>query len=195
VNRLEQARTALAHLNRAVQGAQPLIDKLRHNLLLADSGAFLVDNILGQQFIGSVDRTARRVYDRIGIATDVPLTLTSRAGSIPITLANSSGYTVTVVLQFITDRRLEFSGGPSRTIVLPPSDRTLLVGVRSLANGRIPIRVRLLTPGRFSPEVITERGLVVRSTAYNRLALFVTIGAALFLLAWWGRRFLPRRRT
>jgi hypothetical protein len=195
VNRLEQARTALAHLSRAVQGAQPLIDKLRHNLLLADSGAFLVDNTLGQQFIGSVDRTARRVYDRIGIATDVPLTLTSRAGSIPITLANSSGYTVTVVLQFITDRRLEFSGGPSRTIVLPPSDRTLLVGVRSLANGRIPIRVRLLTPGRFSPEVIAERGLVVRSTAYNRLALFVTIGAALFLLAWWGRRFLPRRRT
>jgi hypothetical protein len=71
----------------------------------------------------------------------------------------------------------------------------LLVGVRSLANGRIPIRVRLLTPGRFSPEVIAERGLVVRSTAYNRLALFVTIGAALFLVAWWGRRFLPRRRT
>jgi uncharacterized protein DUF6049 len=195
LDRLERARTSLAHFGQAVQGAQPVIDRLRHNLLLAVSGAFVADAAGGQQFIGSVDRTSRRVYHRIGISTTVPVTLTSRAGSIPVTLANASGYTVNVVLQFVTDRRLEFSGGTSRRVVLPPRDRTLTVGVRSLANGRIPIRVRLLTPGQFFPEVISERTLVVRSTAYNRLALFVTIGAALFLLAWWGRRFLPRRRA
>jgi uncharacterized protein DUF6049 len=195
VNRLEQAKSSLVHFSLTIQGADPLLDRLRHNLLLADSGAFLSDNLSGQQFIGSVDRTARRIYDRIGITTNVPLTLTSQAGSIPITLVNASDYTVTVVLQFISDRRLEFAGGPSRTIVLPPRDRTLTIGVRSLATGRIPIRVRLLTPGQQFPEVIAERPLVVRSTAYNRLALFVTIGAALFLLAWWGRRFLPRRRA
>jgi hypothetical protein len=34
--------------------------------------------------------------------------------------------------------------------------------------------------------------MIVRSTAFNRVALFVTAGALLFLLAWWGRRFLPR---
>jgi hypothetical protein len=141
-----------------------------------------------------VDSTARRVYDRLGIGTSV-VTLTSRAGFIPVTLENASGYTVTVVLQFISDRRLEFAGGASRVVELPPNDKTLTIGVKSLANGRIPIRVRLVTPGASFPEVIVERGLVVRSTAYNRLALFVTIGAALFLLAWWGRRFLPRRRT
>lgn len=194
VDRLQRAKSSLAHFSRTVQGADPLIEQLRRNLLLAGSGAFLADTVSGQQFIGSVDRTARRVYERIGIGTDV-VTLTSRAGFIPVTLENTSSYTVTVVLQFISDRRLEFAGGPSRTIVLPPRDRTLTIGVKSLANGRIPIRVRLLTPGQPLPEVIAERALVVRSTAYNRLALFVTIGAALFLLAWWGRRFLPRRRA
>jgi hypothetical protein len=194
LTRLEQAKTSLAHFSLAIHGADPLVEHLRRNLLLAGSGAFLADPAAGQQFIGSVDRTARRVYDRIGIGTSV-VTLTSRAGFIPVTLENGSGYTATVVLQFMSDRRLEFSGGASRTVPLPPGDRTLTVGVKSLANGRIPIRVRLVTPGEFLPEVITERGLVVRSTAYNRLALFVTIGAALFLLAWWGRRFLPRRRT
>jgi hypothetical protein len=194
LDRLERAKTSLAHFSLAIHGADPLIERLRRNLLLASSGAFLTDPVPGQQFIASVDRTARQVYDRIGIGTSV-VTLTSRAGFIPVTLQNASGYTATVVLQFISDRRLEFSGGRSRTVQLPPSDRTLTVGVRSLANGRIPIRVRLVTPGEFLPEVIAERGLVVRSTAYNRLALFVTIGAALFLLAWWGRRFLPRRRT
>ncbi|HEY3210503.1 MAG TPA: DUF6049 family protein [Actinomycetota bacterium] len=194
VDRLERAKISLAHFNKAIHGGEPLIERLRHNLLLADSGAFLADSTLGQQFIGSVDSTARRVYDRLGIGTSV-VTLTSRAGFIPVTLENASGYTVTVVLQFISDRRLEFAGGASRVVELPPNDKTLTIGVKSLANGRIPIRVRLVTPGASFPEVIVERGLVVRSTAYNRLALFVTIGAALFLLAWWGRRFLPRRRT
>jgi hypothetical protein len=195
LNRLERAKSSLAHFSQAVHGAQPVIGRLRHNLLLADGGAFVADTAAGQDFIASVERTARRIYDRVGISTTTPVTLTSRAGSIPVTLENTSGYTVNVVLQFVTDRRLEFSGGTSRSIVLPPRDRTLAVGVRSLANGRIPIRVRLLTPGQFFPEVIAERTLVVRSTAYNRFALFVTIGAALFLLAWWGRRFLPRRRA
>ena len=194
VSRLEQAKTSLAHFSKTIHGAKPLIERLRQNLLLADSGTFLADAATGQQFIGSVDRTARRVYDRIGISTSV-VTLTSRAGFVPITLENASGYTATVVLQFVTDRRLEFSGGASRTLELPPSEKTLTIGVKSLANGRIPIKVRLVTPGEFFPEVIVERGLVVRSTAYNRVALFVTIGAAMFLLAWWGRRFLPRRRT
>ncbi len=194
VTRLEQAKTTLAHFSKAIHGAKPLIERLRQNLLLSESGAFLADAAAGQLFIGSVDRTARRVYDRIGISSSV-VTLTSRAGFIPLTLQNASGYTATVVLQFISDRRLEFSGGASRTIELPPHERTLTIGVKSLANGRIPIKVRLVTPGEFFPEVIVERALVVRSTAYNRVALFVTIGAALFLLAWWGRRFLPRRRT
>jgi hypothetical protein len=194
VERLERAKSALAHFSKVIHGAAPLIDRLRQNLLLANSGAFLTDAAAGQQFIGTVDTSARQVYRRIGIATSV-VTLTSRAGFIPLTLENGSGYTVSVVLQFISDRRLEFSGGATRPITLQPRDRTITVGVTSLANGRIPIRVRLVTPGQFLPEVIAERSVVVRSTAYNRVALFVTIGAALFLLAWWGRRFLPRRRT
>lgn len=194
VSRLDRAKSSLANLSHTVQGAEPLIDQLRHNLLLASSGAFLADASSGQEFIASVDRAARGVYDRIGIVTDV-VTLVSRTGLMPITLENGSRYTVRVVLQFVADRRLEFPAGPSRTVLLPPRQRTLTIGVRSLANGRIPIRVRLLTPDRSFPEIVAERALVVRSTAYNRLALFVTIGAALFLLAWWGRRFLPRRRA
>lgn len=193
VSRLERARFSLASFSNTVQGAEPLIDELRHNLLLANSGAFLADASSGQEFIASVERAARGVYNRIGVVTDV-VTLVSRTGLMPITLENGSPYTVKVVLQFVADRRLEFPAGPSRTILLPPTQRTLTIAVRSLATGRIPIRVRLMTPDRSLPEIVAERAVVVRSTAYNRLALFVTIGAALFLLAWWGRRFLPRRR-
>jgi hypothetical protein len=33
----------------------------------------------------------------------------------------------------------------------------------------------------------------VRSTAFSRVALIVTLGAALFLVLSWARRFLPGR--
>jgi hypothetical protein len=52
------------------------------------------------------------------------------------------------------------------------------------------------TPGNPAvAQTITQTEVLVRSTAYNRIALVLTIGAALFLLGWWGRRFLPRRRS
>jgi hypothetical protein len=79
--------------------------------------------------------------------------------------------------------------------MLAPGVRTILLRAHAQATGRIPVRVQLLTSGGGAGvAVIAERTMVIRSTAYNRVALFVTIGAALFLLGWWGRRFLPRRR-
>jgi hypothetical protein len=48
--------------------------------------------------------------------------------------------------------------------------------------------VQILSP---QGGMIAQSQLIVRSTAYNRLALFVTAGAVVFLLLWWGRRFLP----
>jgi hypothetical protein len=41
--------------------------------------------------------------------------------------------------------------------------------------------------------VIDQESIVVRSTEYNRIALVITVGAALVLLVLWARRFVPRR--
>ena len=62
--------------------------------------------------------------------------------------------------------------------------------VQAQTTGRFPITVQILAP---QGGLITQSQLIVRSTAYNRVALVVTAGAVLFLLVWWGRRFLPRR--
>jgi hypothetical protein len=44
-----------------------------------------------------------------------------------------------------------------------------------------------------SGRLIGEDAFVVRSTAYNRIALLITIGAAIVLLLVWARRFVPGR--
>ena len=107
---------------------------------------------------------------------------------------NDTGQQLRVLVRFVTDRRLQFVRGPTEKLTLPPGRRTLTVQVRAQTTGRIPVKVQVLSRGAV-PDTIAERTMVIRSTAYNLVALFVTIGAAMFLLGWWGRRFLPRRRS
>jgi hypothetical protein len=140
-----------------------------------------------------VAKAIRRTYDQVRIDTS-EVTLTSQGGQIPVVVANGSGQDLRVLLRFVTDRRLEFVDGDSRQVILAPGSRTLTIRVRARTTGRIPVTVTVLSLGN-DPDLIAERTMVLRSTAYNRVALFVTIGAALFLLGWWGRRFLPRRRS
>ena len=99
-----------------------------------------------------------------------------------------------MVLRFVSDRRLEFVQGAAQSVTLGPGRRTFTIRVRAQTTGRIPVKVQVLSRGS-PPDTIAERTMVIRSTAYNLVALFVTIGAAMFLLGWWGRRFLPRRRS
>jgi hypothetical protein len=172
-----------------------LTERLEERLLLAESGSFVAEPLQGEAFIQSVVDEIGRVYAGVTIET-IRLTLSSQRGTIPITFSNRSGIPLKAILRFSTDRRLEFVGGASRRITLPASSRTLTFAVRARTTGHIPFTVRLVTDGPSQPgDTIAEATMVIRSTAYNRVALIFTIGAAVFLLLWWGRRFLPRRRA
>jgi hypothetical protein len=95
-------------------------------------------------------------------------------------------------VRLVADPRLAFADGGSRLITIPPGGLTVQFPVDAKTTGRIYLQVVVQTRGGLR---ITGAQLVVRSTAYNRVALVVTIGAALFLAVWWGRRFLPRRTS
>ena len=91
---------------------------------------------------------------------------------------------------------MSFPNGSRQTLTLPAHRLTrLLLDVRAATTGRFPVTLQILPPIPCADCTIAETQLIVRSTAYNRVALLVTIGAALFLFGWWGRRFLPRRKS
>jgi hypothetical protein len=186
------AGAALDDFSATAGAARALVDRLRDRLLVAEGSTFVTTPTLGQRYIDSVQRAINVTYSRIRLASNI-VTLTSRSGFIPVTVQNEAGFPVRVKLRLVADRRLDFTGGSTRELLLGTEKKTYLIPVRAQTTGRFPIKVQLLTPGSSpAPATIAETEMIVRSTAYNRVALYVTIGAGLFLLAWWGRRFLPR---
>jgi hypothetical protein len=69
---------------------------------------------------------------------------------------------------------------------------TLTFPVDLRTNGRFEVFVRIQSP---NGRVIAHPRLIVRSTAFNRVALVITLAAAAMLLILWARRFVPRRTS
>lgn len=193
IQALDRGRSTLEQFRRAVPEATALAERLQGDLFLAEGQTFLGNQALGLRFVAAVAGAVRATYRQIGIAP-TPVTLTSRSGVIPVTVGNQSAYAIDAEIRLIADRRVSFVDGSTRSVSLPHGVQVFQFHVRAQTTGRFPIKVQLRTSASPIAQTIAEREIVVRSTAYNRVALLLTIGAAVFLFAWWGRRFLPRRK-
>jgi hypothetical protein len=192
LDRVDQVRSQLASFRRTVGTEfQPAAGDYDRDLLIAESSDWRPANARarGRAFVRAVQRGIAGVYRRVGVdATRV--TLTARSGKIPITVHNDSAQRLTVVLR-LSSPKVELPPGASQPIVLEPHRRsTQLLQVTTRATGTFPLRVDVLTAD--AAEHIAGGEVVLVSTAFNRVALVLSGGAAGFLLLWWGR---GRRRT
>jgi CBS domain-containing protein len=185
---LEEGRADVAALA-SMADQSPLLDQLRRGLLLAQSRYLAGHEPDRLSLIGSVRDAVAAELEKIHPPLASSITLTSRGGIIPVTLRNDAGYPVRVQLT-LRSTRLQFVGGRSQVVRLERPVQQFVFPVRAQTTGRFPVRVELQTPDGVP---IGSSRIVVRSTAYNRVALLVTAGAALFLALWWGRRLLSRR--
>lgn len=182
------ARRAIARLESAAAERPPLIGDLSAMVLMAEARHFLQDPAAAYGFLGQVRTRVDAELSKVQPPGPGAVTLTSRGGVIPVTIRNDTGYAVRVRV-LLRSPRLQFLDGDSREVLLQRQVQQLAFPVRAQTTGRFPVTVLLQAP---DGSRIGESRLVVRSTAYNRAALFITGGAALFLALWWGRRFLPR---
>jgi hypothetical protein len=171
----------------AGEGNGPL-DRLATALLVSESR--YLDEEDRQELLSSVQDRVADEFAKVESPTPTSITLTSQGGVIPVTIRNQAGYELRVRIS-LQSSRLEFLGGASREVTLSRPVQAFTFPVQAQSTGRFPVRVEVRTPGG-AP--ISSSDIVVRSTAYNRVALVVTIGAAVFLALLWGRRFLLRRR-
>ena len=99
------------------------------------------------------------------------------------------------VLLHLRTTSYEIRGGPVRELVLEPGRAEVLTfDVRALRPGRTD-GIELLVTDADGTVVLAESTVVVRSTTFSVAGLVVTVGAALFLLAWGVREAARRRRA
>jgi hypothetical protein len=198
--RLRAAHRQLDQFHAAATGpgADAVQQTLAADLQTAEAGTFVSDPAAGARFIAEVDGpqgVIRRTYSAVAPPADGRiLTLSSRNGRLPFQITNGSRFTLRVRVAFGGgDRRLTFE--PARLdLTLRPGTSVAekRVHVDAASTGRFVTFVRITTPGG---DPIASSRVVIRSTAYDRVALLVTIGAGVFLAVWWGRGVLRRRRA
>lgn len=158
-------------------------------LLLAESRQYLSNPDGGMAFIAAVRDSVGAVFEAVTVdAVDV-ITLTSRTGSgVPVTVNNTADETLRVNVLLVAPA---LGGTTSIGLVLPPGEsQSVTFRVDPRSTGSFDGVLSVVAPGG---RVLDEEEITVRSTVYNRIALAITIAAAVVLLALWARRFLPRR--
>lgn len=192
--RLADARGALQQFDDTVLRNSALKARLADDLLIAESGTFVRSPALGIRYLAMVEASIARAYRGIAPPPNGSIvTLTSRRGTLPLAIRNTSRFGVRVRVTLQAGPGITFAGGGSRVVTVPASSNLpLAFSVNAQTTGRFPLAIRIETLGGTR---IAGSQMIVRSTAYNRVALVFTIGAALFLAIWWGRRFLPRRTS
>ena len=190
VTSIRQARRRIDTLRSMLPSGSLEPDRLETMLLLAEARQFLISTSDGLAFIDAVKRSVRDSVDDLALETVQSVTLTSESAGIPVTVSNEGQHVLQLSVRLDSPWLLE---EPTAALVLAPGDtRTVRLQAELRSTGRFPVQVQMVSP---SGRVIGQRGLAVRSTAFNRIALLITIGAALVLIALWARRFLPSRAT
>lgn len=166
-------------------------ERLAAWLLLAEGAQFLSDPESGGELIGRVSTRVEDVFGKVRPIASTIITLTSRNGRIPVRVTNATGEPLEVAVELVSEH-LSVGGERSQRLLLDEPVRTIEFDVALKTTGAFPVRVVVRAPGG---RPISETTISVRSTAYNRVALIITIGAALVLLALWARRYSRSRRT
>jgi Family of unknown function (DUF6049) len=189
---LRQARRRVETLRPMLVDDAETPARMETSLLLAESGGFLSDPNAGLAFIDAVNDEATRILGAIRVDTTQPVTLTSRTGArIPLRVTNVADRPLRVTVDLVS---VHLTAAPSQTLVIGGGQtQTLTFTVDLKTNGRFPVDVQIDSPtGRPIGRAST---LTVRSTAFNQVALVITLAAAGVLLLLWARRFLPRRTS
>ena len=173
-----------------VVGNDPRLLGEMGDVLLAGQSSDLRLSEQTRYFSGVQDQIAAQLA-KLTLAEDRTITLTSRTGRIPITVISQTGYTVHAKLTVVSDK-LTFPNGSTLLLALDRRDNPEYFDVSTRASGAFPLTVSLVSPN--GDLVLLSSRFTVRSTATSAVAIALSVGAGAFLLGWWGRSLIMRRR-
>jgi hypothetical protein len=193
--RVRRLRRQIDELESIVPPGAGLDLPLTLGLLWTESSAWRQDPVGGNALRQAVLHAEQSQAAQVRVVSRGLYTLSSRSGTIPVTVANGLAAPVEVVLTLQAGPDAKVLGGDSFVVHLP-AHVSEQVHVRTQARiaGVFGLSVQLYTrqhpPAPFGPPV----RLLVRSTAYGAVALGITGGALAVLLVALVFRLLRRAR-
>lgn len=189
---LERALEAIAQYSDL--GPPPgRLAELEHRLMIAESSDWWGSRRVqsrGLTYASAVESKVRREFSKIKAPSPQTITLTSRNGVIPLVISTQTDYPIQIVIKLESDK-LRFPNGTEITTALEPPARTIQVAAVAKSSGTFPVQVVISTPGG-NLELSSSR-IVVRSTAYNVVAVAITAGAGMFMVLGWLVAAIRRR--
>ena len=187
---IASTRKAIATFRSLVGGGSPLPDAADRHLLVASAGALATEE--RRDHIDAARAAIDAVADLVSTNERFTLTLTSREGTIPITVRNDAGVPLRVSVR-LRSQKLEFPDGDTIPLLLTEPTTRVDVRVRSRATGAFPLIIEVRTADGL--RTLTTSRYTVRSTAVSGVGLALSVGAGLFLVVWWARHWRRTRRS
>ncbi len=185
----------IAGVQSAFGALSPQVKSLRADLSIVSSGfsnpsVFPSSAAAQRAFL----RLLAHIRGSISISGSNTVTLTSRKGSVPLTILSTSPTPIHAQLR-VSSSELGFPAGSSRMVVLSHRANSVSFFVKSRGAGDFPLVVEVISPKGHL--VLLQQRLTVRSTAASVVALILTATAAGVLALWWVRSTLtgPKRRN
>jgi hypothetical protein len=196
---IRQARQQVGAFASVVGGPSSMIDTMNDVILVSESSELRAT--ARSRYLSGVRRMIQGQVSEITLPPDRSITLTSRTATIPITIISAAPYPVHAVMQVSSDK-LSFPHGAVSALTLDHRNKPVYIAVMAKATGDSPLRVSLTSPT--GGLLLVSGRFTIRSTATSGVAIALSVGAALFLVAWWiltwirgrgerNRRLVPSR--
>src|SRR5262249_30246315 len=145
-----------------------------------------------RQLLDSIDGSVTNYLAQVEVQPASTITITSRKAEIPISFRNNSDDDIAVPLQLETDRLL-FPEGSTRDLTLTGRHNTTVrIPVETRGSGTAPVNLTVTTAGGLPIGEVTT--IKVRSSFVSGVGVFLTVGAIVFLVLWWGWDIHRRRK-
>jgi hypothetical protein len=184
-------RRRIDALRSVLPGDAELADELSQDLLYAEAGEYVADPEAGRRWTDAVEVRTAAIFSRAAPAPNQAFTLASVNTTIPLLMPGSEGPPMTVKIE-LRSSQLRFPDGSVQEATIGSEDRSVVFRVQATGAGQGSVQVIVRAP---NGRVLSDTTFAVRSTAFNRVALAITVAAALALVALWLRRVVARRRT
>jgi hypothetical protein len=169
----------------------PLSDQLDRDLLYAEAGQYVGNELAGRAWYDHVHITVTGIFQRASPDPSQVFTFTSSSGTILLQMGDPgpTPLKMTVVLR---SSKFTFPDGDERFVTLSRPDQIVTFRAEAVSAGPGAIQVFVRAP---SGLYVSQEAVIARSTAVSRIAIIITAAAALVLAALWSRRLFRRRSS